>query len=154
VNFLEAISGLSPDMAAVEALTDEFEVTGVYAFSFDALDAESTLQARMFAPGAGVYEDPVTGTASGAVGAYLREVEAFDSGADSAPEESSGEQGDPRDSELPEEMIFEQGHFVDRPGHVRVRARSDPVDVGGRAVTALDGSIVVPAAEDDEIIEA
>ena len=51
-------------------------------------------------------------------------------------------------------MVLEQGHFVDRPGHVRVRARSDPVEVGGRAVTALDGSIVVPAAEDDEIIEA
>jgi PhzF family phenazine biosynthesis protein len=89
----------------------------------------------MFAPGAGVDEDPVTGTASGAVGAYLRGIEAFD-------------------GELPEEMVFEQGHFVDRPGHVRVRARSDPVEVGGRAVTALDGSIVVPAAEDDEIIEA
>ena len=135
VNFLEAISGLSPDMAAVEALTEEFDVTGVYAFSFDALAAESTLHGRMFAPGAGVDEDPVTGTASGAVGAYLRDVEAFD-------------------GDLPEEMTFEQGHFLDRPGHVRVRAREDPVEVGGRAVTALDGSIVVPEAETDDIIEA
>ena len=135
VNFLEAVSGLSPDMAAVEALTDEFDVTGVYAFSFDAVDAESTLHGRMFAPGAGVDEDPVTGTASGAVGAYLRDVEAFD-------------------GDLPEEMTFEQGHFLDRPGHVRVRAREDPVEVGGRAVTALDGSIVVPEAETDDIIEA
>ncbi len=135
VNFLEAISGLSPDMAAVESLTDELDVTGVYAFSFDALDADSTLHGRMFAPGAGVDEDPVTGTASGAVGAYLREIEAFD-------------------GELPEEMTFEQGHFVDRPGRVRVRARSDPVEVGGRAVTALDGSVVVPEYDEDEIIEA
>jgi len=135
VNFLEAISGLDPDMAAVEALTDDLDVTGVYAFSFDALAAESTLHGRMFAPGAGVDEDPVTGTAAGAVGAYLREVAAFD-------------------GEFPEEMTFEQGHFVDRPGHVRVRARADPVEVGGRAVTALDGSIVVPPDEDDEIIEA
>ena len=154
VNFLEAVSGLSPDMAAVEALTEEFDVTGVYAFSFDALDADSTLHGRMFAPGAGIDEDPVTGTASGAVGAYLRDVEAFGSGAYSAPEESSGEQSDPRDSALPEEMTFEQGHFLDRPGHVRVRAREDPVEVGGRAVTALDGSIVVPEAETDDIIEA
>jgi PhzF family phenazine biosynthesis protein len=135
VNFLEAVSGLSPDMAAVEALTEEFDVTGVYAFSFDALAAESTLHGRMFAPGAGVDEDPVTGTASGAVGAYLRDVEAFD-------------------GDLPEEMTFEQGHFLDRPGRVRVRARADPVEVGGRAVTALDGSIVVPEAETDDIIEA
>jgi PhzF family phenazine biosynthesis protein len=135
VNFLEAVSGLSPDMAAVAELTDELDVTGIYAFSFDALDAESTLHGRMFAPGAGVDEDPVTGTASGAVGAYLREIEAFD-------------------GDLPAELVFEQGHFLDRPGRVRVRAREEPVEVGGRAVTALDGSIVVPAVETDDIIEA
>jgi PhzF family phenazine biosynthesis protein len=135
VNFLAAISGLSPDMAAVEALTEELDVTGVYAFSFDALAADSTLHGRMFASGAGVDEDPVTGTASGAVGAYLRAVEAFD-------------------GDLPAEMVFEQGHFVDRPGCARVRARSDPVEVGGRAVTALDGSVVVPEVETDDIIEA
>jgi PhzF family phenazine biosynthesis protein len=154
VNFLEAISGLDPDVGAIAELTEELDVTGVYAFSFDALAAESTLHGRMFAPAAGVDEDPVTGTASGAVGAYLREVGAFDGGARSAPEHSSGERSDPRDSELPEEMAFEQGHFVDRPGRVRVRARTDPVSVGGRAVTALDGSVVVPDAADDEIIEA
>ena len=135
VNFLAALSSLEPDTGAIAALTEELDVTGVYAFSFDALDVDSTLHGRMFAPAAGVDEDPVTGTASGAVGAYLREVEAFD-------------------GELPEEMVLEQGHFVDRPGTVRVRARSDPVEVGGRAVTALDGSVVVPEFDDDEIIEA
>jgi trans-2,3-dihydro-3-hydroxyanthranilate isomerase len=51
-------------------------------------------------------------------------------------------------------MVFEQGHFLDRPGRVRVRARSDPVTVGGRAVTALDGSLVVPEFDEDDIIEA
>ncbi|MCY4730654.1 PhzF family phenazine biosynthesis protein [Natronomonas gomsonensis] len=135
VNFLEGVSNLDPDMSAVAELTDELGVTGVYAFTFDALDADSTLHGRMFAPAAGVDEDPVTGTASGAVGAYLREVRAFD-------------------GELPEEMTFEQGHFIDRPGTVRVRARADPVSVGGRAVTALDGSVVVPEFEADDIIEA
>ena len=135
VNFLAALSGLEPDTGAIAALTEELDVTGVYAFSFDALNVDSTLHGRMFAPAAGVDEDPVTGTASGAVGAYLREVEAFD-------------------GELPEEMVLEQGHFVDRPGTVRVRARSDPVEIGGRAVTALDGSVVVPEFDDDEIIEA
>ncbi len=134
VNFLAALSDLDPDFGAVAALTDELDVTGVYAFTFDALDADATLHGRMFAPGAGVDEDPVTGTASGAVGAYLREVGAFD-------------------GDLPSELVLEQGHFVDRPGRVRVRARSDPVTVGGRAVTALDGSVAVPASDDDEIIE-
>ena len=152
VNFLSALSELAPDFDAVAALTDELGVTGVYAFTFDALESESTLHGRMFAPGAGVDEDPVTGTASGAVGAYLREVGAFGGGAQSAGE-SSGERGDPRDGDLPAELTLEQGHFVDRPGRVRVRARSEPVEVGGRAVTALDGSVAVPPSDDDEIIE-
>jgi PhzF family phenazine biosynthesis protein len=133
VNFLEHLSGMDPDMAAIEALSKELDTAGVYAFTFDALDMDSTLHGRKFAPKAGVPEDPVTGTASGATGAYLREVEAFD-------------------GEFPEEMVFEQGHFVDRPGHVRVRVAAE-VRVGGRAVTALDGSLVVPESEDDDIIE-
>jgi PhzF family phenazine biosynthesis protein len=135
VNFLAALSGAAPDFGAIEALTDEFDVTGLYAFTFDALEADSTLHGRMFAPGVGIDEDPVTGTAAGAAGAYLREVGAFD-------------------GELPEEMVFEQGHFLDRPGRIRVRARADPVAVGGRATTALDGTIAVPETGDDDIIEA
>ena len=134
VNFLESLSSMEPMFDAIEKLTDDLGVTGVYAFTFDALDADSTLHGRMFAPGAGVPEDPVTGTASGAVGAYLREFDAFE-------------------GELPAEMVFEQGHFLDRPGTVSVRARSDPVEVGGRAVTALDGRLVVPDFEPDDIIE-
>jgi PhzF family phenazine biosynthesis protein len=135
VNFLEHVGGMDPDFGAVETISDEVEATGIYAFTFDAIGPDSTLHGRMFAPGAGVPEDPVTGTASGATGAYLREYEAFD-----------GEG-------LPEEMTFEQGHFVDRPGHVRVRV-GEQVRVGGRAATALDGELRVPASEDDDIIDA
>jgi PhzF family phenazine biosynthesis protein len=146
VNFLEHLGNADPDMDAVESLAAAHGATGVYAFTFDALDRASTLHGRMFAPGAGVPEDPVTGTASGAVGAYLHPVDAFD---------------DP-----PPEMRFEQGHFVDRPGVVRVRVGDDgererededegpTVWVGGRATTALDGSLVVPPADDEDIVEA
>lgn len=135
VNFLEHVSAMDPDFAAIEAITEEVEATGIYAFTFDALESDSTLHGRMFAPAAGVPEDPVTGTASGATGAYLREVEAFD-------------------GEFPEEMRFEQGHFVDRPGYVRVRI-GEEVRVGGQAVTAFDGELRVPERDDDdEIIEA
>ena len=173
VNFLEHVSGMDPDADAVAALADDHGATGVYAFTFDALDADSTLHARMFAPGAGVPEDPVTGTAAGACGAYLRRSGAFEAGESAPASESSGERSDPRG--LPEEMRFEQGHFVDRPGLVRVRVEGDSekrrspgsrrsqtsgdadaptVRVGGRAVTALDGSIAVPETDEDEILEA
>jgi len=134
VNFLERLGGADPDLDAVAALAAEYDATGVYAFTFDALDADSTLHARMWAPGAGVPEDPVTGTASGACGAYLHHVDAFD---------------DP-----PRSMRFEQGHFVDRPGLVRVDVDGDDVRVGGRAVTALDGSLTIPPGDEDDILEA
>ena len=134
ITYLSDVGNADPDLAAVEALTDEVDATGVYLFTFDTLEGGSTLHGRMFAPGAGVPEDPVTGTASGAVGAYLDHVGAFD-------------------DEFPEELRLEQGHYVDRPGLVRVRVDSS-VQVGGRAVTALDGSLVVPEDEADEILEA
>ena len=134
MNFLEALSGLDPDDGAIADLSAELDVTGVYAFTFDTLGGETTLHGRMFGPAVGVHEDSVTGTASGAVAAYLREFEAFD-------------------SKFPEEMLFEQGHFIDRPGTVRVRARADPISIGGRAVTAVEGTVSVPDFGDDEIIE-
>jgi len=136
VNFLERLGEADPDAAAVGAISNERDVAGIYAFTFDALDADSTLHGRAFAPAVGVAEDPVTGTASGAVGAYLRAVDAFD-------------------GELPEELRFEQGHFLDRPGHVEVRVDGDAVRVGGRAVVSTEGELTLPAErDDDDIIEA
>jgi len=136
VNFLERLGEAEPDAAAVEAISDAHDVAGIYAFTFDALDAASTLHGRAFAPGLGVPEDPVTGTASGAVGAYLRAVDAFD-------------------GDFPDELRFEQGHFLDRPGHVRVRVDGDAVRVGGRAVVSTEGELTLPdEGDNDEIIEA
>lgn len=133
VTYLELLGDITPDTAVIEELSTKYDVTGIYAFTFDTLESESTLHARMFAPAAGVPEDPVTGTASGACGAYLRRFDAFD-------------------GEMPAVMRFEQGHFLDRGGIVLVRAQTD-IQVGGRAVSSLDGTITVPAAADDEIIE-
>jgi len=134
ITYLSDIGSAEPDMAAIEALTDAVDATGIYLFTFDALERESTLHGRMFAPGAGVPEDPVTGTASGAVSAYLDRFGAFD-------------------DDLPEECRLEQGHYIDRPGTVRVRL-DDGVRVGGRGVTVLDGSLVVPEDDEDTILEA
>jgi PhzF family phenazine biosynthesis protein len=133
VDYLSTLGSIDPDPEEIGDLAAAVDATGVYAFTFDTLDRESTLHGRMFAPREGIHEDPVTGTASGAAGAYLRSVEAFD--------------------DVPEEMIFEQGHYVDRPGRVRVRADTD-VRVGGEAVMSLEGELVVPESSDDDIIEA
>lgn len=139
VNFLQRLGEADPDAAAIKSLSDEFDVAGVYAFTFDTLEADSTVHGRAFAPAIGISEDPVTGTASGAVASYLRAVEAFD-------------------GEFPEEVRFEQGHFLDRPGYVRVRIDGDDIYIGGTAAVAADIDLRLPAddgdSSDDEIIEA
>lgn len=133
VNFLEHLSGAAPDNAALESLAEAHDAAGVYAFTFDTLNGDSTLHARAFAPSLGIPEDPVTGTAAGACGAYLREIGAFD-------------------GEFPDPVVVEQGHFVDRPGRVRVQVGAE-VRVGGRAVTSLDGRLALPPEDDDDILE-
>ncbi|WP_380675188.1 PhzF family phenazine biosynthesis protein [Salinigranum sp. GCM10025319] len=136
VNFLEHLGSASPDDDRIAALADEYDAAGVYVFTFDTLDADSTLHARAFAPGLGIPEDPVTGTAAGACAAYLRSVEAFD------------------DPAAYDDLRFEQGHFVDRPGLVRARCSADAVAVGGTATVALDGTLSVPDHEEDDILVA
>ena len=132
VAYLEDLGSADPDLEATERLAESVDADGVYAFTFDTLDARSTVHGRAFVPGAGIPEDPVTGTASGAAGAYLRHFGAFE--------------------EMPESLFFEQGHYVDRPGRVVVRA-GETVEVGGRAAVTLDGTIAEPATDEDEILE-
>lgn len=134
VGYFADVREADPDLPAVEALADEVGAAGVYLFTFETVSADATLHARAFVPGAGVPEDPVTGTASGAAGAYLYRMDAFD--------------------EMPAEMTFEQGHAVGRPGRVSVRVEDEGVRVGGRAVTALDGEVTIPADRDEDILEA
>ncbi|EMA46760.1 PhzF family phenazine biosynthesis protein [Halococcus saccharolyticus] len=137
ITFLSALGECEPDLAAIETLCESADATGLYAVTFDTLTTDATAHGRMFAPAAGVPEDPVTGTASGAVGAYLRHFEAVETS----------------------EMIFEQGHFVDRPGRVDVHIDADApsgeqVRVGGRASIALDGELAVPEIDEVGVIEA
>ena len=133
VDYLSALGEATPDFDRVTELSEQFDVAGIYAFTFDTLEGHSTIHGRMWAPALGVDEDPVTGTASGAAGAYLRHVGAFD--------------------RLPDEMVFEQGHFIDRPGEVHVRV-GDEITVGGRATVSVDGRLTVPDIDPDDIIEA
>jgi len=133
VNYFEHLRDADPDMLAIQSLCESVDAEGLYAFTFDTLDGDSTIHSRAFVPLAGVPEDPVTGTGAGAACAYLRQQNALD-----------GER---------DELIVEQGHFLDRPGQVRVVTDGHDVRVGGRAVTTLDGTLTVPESEDDDIIE-
>lgn len=133
VNYFEHISRIDADLSAIDALCDRVDAVGLYAFTFDTIGGEATLHGRGFAPSRGG-EDPVTGTAAGACAAYVRREGALDDTID--------------------QVVVEQGHFLDRPGTVSVDTDGLEAWVGGRAVTSMDGSMTVPEADaDDDIIE-
>jgi PhzF family phenazine biosynthesis protein len=136
VNFLESLGNAAPTADLVAGLAADHDAAGVYAFTFDTLAADSSVHARAFAPGIGVSEDPVTGTAAGACAAYLQRVDAYE------------------DAGAYDDLRFEQGHFVDRPGLVRARVAPEGVAVGGAAAVALDGTLSVPDPADDDIVVA
>lgn len=133
VNYFEHLSGLDPDMAAISTLCTSVDAAGVYAFTFDTIGGQSTLHGRAFVPTEGG-ETPVTGSGAGACGAYVRRQGALDTTID--------------------QVVVEGGHFLDRPGTVRVDTDGLETWVGGRAVTSMHGTMTLPEADgDDGILE-
>lgn len=66
-----AVSAALADTRMLNHVERELGVLGLFFFAFDETPAGTRLRARMFAPGAGVPEDPATGSAAGPVGVYL-----------------------------------------------------------------------------------
>ena len=66
-----ALRRAAADPAAMATLLPGREVAGLYAYTraLEAGDGPVQIQARMFAPGDGIAEDPATGSATAAVGA-------------------------------------------------------------------------------------
>jgi PhzF family phenazine biosynthesis protein len=137
VNYFEHLSDLAVDGTAVTSLCDRADAVGVYPFTFDTVGADatrrSTLHGRAFRAGCRT-EEPVTAAASGACAAFVRRYGALD--------------------DTIEQITVEGGHFRERPGIVSVDTDGSKVWVGGRGVTALDGTVTVPPVDDDDIIEA
>lgn len=66
------LRSLRPDMARLAALNERAGTRGYFALTLDTPPGDDAYaHGRMFAPGIGVDEDPVTGNANGPLGAYL-----------------------------------------------------------------------------------
>jgi PhzF family phenazine biosynthesis protein len=99
---------------------DNQDLSGVYAFAFR--DAHTT-QGRFFSPPKyGIFEDPVTGTACGALGGYLMAHNRL------------GEH---------EELIAHQGVEMGRAGRVRVRRNDNGrMSISGQAAPVFRGQLI------------
>ncbi len=68
---LNVIGSLRPNVALLDTLLQSCGALGCFVFCLQTTTPDTFAHARMFAPGAGVPEDPATGSAAGPLGAYL-----------------------------------------------------------------------------------
>ena len=135
VNFFEHLSGADPDGAALADLLASEGATRLFVFTFDTLAAESDAHARVFdtvGRASSCVERATSGAAAVALGAHLSGQSVLD--ADRTA------------------IRIECGHVLDRPATMQVTLEDAP-SVGGRAVTSLDGEMVLPDEDPDDIIE-
>ncbi|HXV68089.1 MAG TPA: PhzF family phenazine biosynthesis protein [Nitrospira sp.] len=127
VRTLTAVRSIVPDPSAIIDLSRRFGMNGVMVFTTVTVESSATVHARMFAPAIGIPEDPATGSAGGALGAYLVQNGVVEV----APTT---------------EIIIEQGYEIERPSRILVQVESDDdmiqsVKVGGQCVMVADGTL-------------
>lgn len=113
---LAALDAMRPDFPALMALGRAERITVVYPFVLDGHARQ--VRARSFAPAVGIDEDPATGTAAAALGAYLAREALLE-----------------RDAPLVAgvaDLRVRQGEAMGRPSELRLRVEHD-----GHAPTAV-----------------
>ena len=113
------------DRKALSALCDSAGVSAAFMFSVGGFHPDTDTHARFFDPN-GIAEDPFTGSASGAMGAY-----AVRHGLKPGPS-----------------LVAEQGHYIGRPGKGVLEILGSPneittVRLAAKAVKVLDGTLSV-----------
>lgn len=120
VRNLNAFGRMRPDNHSFPSLLREFPRASIHPFCLECYDVSSHMHGRHFSsPYSGTVEDPVTGTASGAMGAYYARYVAGQ-----------------KSARL--NLVVEQGHEIGREGKVLVRISQTDTDMtvvaGGTAV--------------------
>jgi len=127
VRSLHVLERLHPDFKALTDLQAAGDYFSLHVFAPEGYAPEAKAHARHFAPAAGIAEDPVTGSASGGMGAYLVRYGLVQTPA----------------------FMTEQGHIVGRPGTIYIEVDGEgeqitAVRVGGQAVTVTTGTMRIP----------
>jgi len=121
IKSFDILKTITPDFEEIKKICQFLDVSSFHLFTFDTVESGSTYHARNFAPIYGVNEDPVTGTANGAVCSYLFKNRVVKD----------------------KKMVCEQGDIIGRPGRVLVEVDVDTVCVGGRARVVEEREIEV-----------
>lgn len=126
---LDSMRSLRPNLGLLEDILKDCGALGCFVFCRETMSPETLAHARMFAPGAGVPEDPATGSAAGPLGAYLAVHGAL-----------------PADRRS---FVIEQGVEMGRPSQIWVEVGLDAeglpttIRVGGTTVPVIRGTIQI-----------
>jgi trans-2,3-dihydro-3-hydroxyanthranilate isomerase len=123
---LKEMEKIELDLVTMKKIFRSLETDCFMIFARETVHSESDVHARMFAPFFGVPEDPATGSASGALGAYLVRHRLITEVAPTA------------------HIVVEQGYEMGRPSTIHVEVDGEPgspgeVRVGGQAVEVAEG---------------
>lgn len=109
---LKTVESIMPDFEAMIEFCKNNPVKGFYVFTQEVINPKSNFHTRQFNPAAGIFEDPITGIAGGALALYAKEYNLVDSN----------------------QIIIEQGFEIGKPGQIIVQIKDDNVYVGGNAI--------------------
>lgn len=122
---LRAVRAVLPMRQALDAALQDVGAVCALVFTTETLAARNDVHVRVFAPPLGIDEDPATGSANGALAAYL-----WRHGVKSAPHAR---------------LRCEQGSEIGRPSvvEIEVDAVAQPIAilVGGRVARSVEGSV-------------
>jgi PhzF family phenazine biosynthesis protein len=119
IKSFKTLKSIKPDFEKIKKICKKLGVGSFHLFTFDTIEPRSIYHARNFPPLYGINEDPVTGTANGAVCSYLLKNRIIQE----------------------DNLICEQGDIIGRPGRVFVEIENNTVRVGGRAKIVRDSVI-------------
>ncbi len=125
---LTAVKSIVPEHGAIVDICHRFGANGIMPYSTMTVEDFSTVHTRMFARPIGIDEDPATGSASGALGAYLVKNGVVE-------------------VRPTTDIIAEQGYEIDRPSRILIHVFSDDdmiqsVKVGGQVVMVAEGKLL------------
>ena len=127
INSIKSLEKIVINASKLDNFLHSLGVEMLYAFTDETLNPSANIHARMFAPPLGILEDPATGSAAGAMGAYICKHNILS-------------------ENNPKNITIEQGYKMGRPSCIHVEIYHEhneikKIRVGGEAVTVIEGFI-------------
>lgn len=117
----QAVLAAAPDLQRMKVQDARGGHSGVVIFGEYEQGARARIEIRAFAPAHGINEDPVCGSGTGSVGAFIRHGGRID--------------------HFGSEFLASQGAVLNRAGFLRLVLSDQSIRVGGNAVTCIAGEL-------------